>query len=421
MAKNETGRTSTSRFNARVALLFIAAMAINACASGRGSLPEPDGGAGGGNDAGAPASLKIVPPDRGVYLGAYDWLEFGKTPGVAEFEKAVGKKAAIVRPLTLKDISGSDNPAVFFDVAGHEAAFQNGYATFYGIEYRIPSAKTSPQAIINGALDGEIRQIASDIKSWGRPLFFVYQREPLVQPASKGVEPGFDGGGYGKDGTLTFSEATAGGQNLAEARNQYGDPNKWDGPERYVDAARHIHDLVESVAPGRVTWVMGGMVFMDMKSHPEAGKIAAPTSYADFYPGDGYVDWHAFDIYPGDLNNPQALPVNQYVSMSSHVLWQEALQLGAKPIMILEFGVFKKDRNGVENQRVAWFRKFFDDARTNPAMKSLAAFIYWQAGGDAYDGSDTRIRAADPEAAAWADEMKAFPTFWYSDVRLMRD
>jgi beta-mannanase len=335
--------------------------------------------------------LKILPPTTGIYLGAYDYFENGTNPGIKEFETAIGKKVAIGKPKYIK-FGGAEGTTPAFDLSGALTAYNEGYTQVFGIEYMVNSTTHTPQSIINGSLDTAIRNVAKDIKTFGKPIFWIYQREPEIQPGN-----GFDGGGYGPNGT--------------QLRTETDDPYKYfgctdssnflclDGPERYRAAAIHIHDLVESECKDCVTWVAGADVGWNI------------NDYKKYYPGDNYVDWHAFDRYVGDEQN-----LSPYQSFGDNAIWKEALSISNKPIIILEFGIFKYKNKTQLNDRSTWFQSFFNDVRTNPKMSNLKAFLYWQQGADSPDSSNTRIRATDPEAAIWKTEIQNNPNFWLSSI-----
>ena len=63
---------------------------------------------------------------------------------------------------------------------------------------------------------------------------------------------------------------------------------------------------------------------------------------------------------------------------------------------------------------MSWFRDFFIQAKTIAKYSNLKAFIYWQMGRDAFDGSDCRIRTTDSEAATWKAEISRNRGFWVS-------
>jgi hypothetical protein len=333
--------------------------------------------------------LKIAPPRDGCYLGLHDWTG----GGAGAFEKLLGTRVAIHTPSYVRDETGSEGPLPRFDRAGHERAFQEGYVTFYGIEYRIPSETISPQAVIEGKLDAVLAGVAREVKAWGRPLFWLYQREPRIQPGptdtlGERMGFGYDGGGYGPRGDETYAGVL---KRRGDPKADYGDPAKLDGPERYVDAARHIHAVVESIAPEHVTWVAGASVDLVMVV-TEMGipNTAAKTTYADFYPGDGCVDWHAFNFYS---------TMQRSFAEEIGPVWHEIKTVGhGKPVMMLEFGVY---RTG--GQRAAWFRDFFEQL-AGP-YRRIRAVLYWQAPSTEGEDERTAILEGDAAAAVWRKEL----------------
>ena len=365
--------------------------------------------------------LKIVAPANGVYLGAYDFLD-----GIRAFEQAVGKKVALLCPNDISEPArgGCVEGGVENTLPGRlctgwrDACYNAGYITNIGLETSLgfPNAVFTPQDIIDGKIDAELRTLARDIKAWGKPVFWMYPREPIIQPGW-----GYDGGGYGPSGSdkyMDIIEASCPGLEVCpQLFNQYqssygdscstpGDNKCRDGRERYRDMCRHIHDVVESECPGCVTWVMGAMV-PDIET----------DGYKSYYPGSAYVDWHAFDLYPAGEQAPK--PFDQAVGP----YWAEALSIDNKPVMIVEFGLHSYTKLPGDGQprnipvdRASWFEDFFEKVRTTPAK--LGAVIYWQMGSEAFDGSNTRIETGDAAAAAWRAELQANPSFWLSEVTL---
>jgi len=169
---------------------------------------------------------------------------------------------------------------------------------------------------------------------------------------------------------------------------------------------RRIHDVVEARAPGVATWVAGAAVLFWPGQTTD-------NHYKLFYPGDAYVDWHAINIYPavaGLTDDPR--PMKKWAEVVDR-MWAEITATNPKkPVIIPEFGVHPQ-----AGGRDAWFRDFFTEVRTNAKYSNLKAFIYWQMGEDAFDGSNCRIRTTDSEAATWKTEISANRSFWHSDVK----
>ncbi len=303
-----------------------------------------------------------------------------------------------------------------FDAAGHENAYQHGYNKFYvGIEYKIPSSTNSPQAVINGAMDSYIIKVAQDIKAWGRPIFWVYQREPESTPAW-----GYDGGGYGPQGNdkRRNPEKVDPWDYENYGCKTVGDQRCLDGWERSRDAIRHIHDLVESITPNQVTWVASA----------SAHGSSADWELENSYPGDKYVDWIAYDYYPcgqspdcGLGEEGKALvyyeSINKPNSYLNKFLAKAKQVAPTKPVMLLEFGVIGNPNKKMD--RSAWFKEFFQALKTT--HKQIKAFVYWQSVGEnnsKYVVLGGRINPANTaDAQAWKEEIAASPHFWLSEIK----
>lgn len=342
-----------------------------------------------GGDEQTISSKIVAPPNGGVYLGTYNWGD----NGVQIFEQIIGRKVAIGNPYSTHD-GGTENTWPSFDVAGHEQNWQAGYITWTEIETGLgafENPKFIHQDVIDGNIDSYLITMAEDIKDWNRPVFWMYPREPSIQPA-----PGYDGGGYGPDGNLTRDEAIEGYSFGDKA--EYGDLTELDGPERYRDMCRHIHDIMAPIAP-KITWVMGAIV------------ARYEGAYTQWYPGDSYVDWHAIDVYSGMAEEPES---GNFVDIIEPD-WSEALFLNPnKPVIIVEFGVHAN--TDVGEDRSQWFNEFFQAAKTTHTQ--LGAFIYWQNFNVGEEtGAVTGIKSGDPCADDWHNEMNGPDSaWWYSSI-----
>lgn len=69
----------------------------------------------------------------------------------------------------------------------------------------------------------------------------------------------------------------------------YGDPLVPDGPERFIDAWRHVHHIFSAVGAGNISWVFA----------PNAANVPwyEWNHMENYYPGDEYVDWLGLDGY----------------------------------------------------------------------------------------------------------------------------
>ncbi len=358
--------------------------------------------------------MKIVgDPSGGVYFGSYDF--FG---GFDLMEQALGRRLTLIDTPFVRstelvlDSNGQVIDEVharpFVDMTVLAAQQKAGLISFQGIE-PWPSACTgSPAAftvdgLINGKVDTELRAIARTIAQSGWPTFWVYQREPQIQ------WPGFGADGqscrFGCDTTLPgFHFCAATGTDPPENFTQYGDPTKLDGIERYIDFHRHIHDVIENEIasmglPSNITWVQGAGLEEDL---PVLG------TYSDFYVGNAYVDWHAFNFYAGlgDMgcqSFPGLLSIDAALSLAPN-----------KPIMLLEFGVLRSSGGfPVCGDRSQYLSTFFDQLATSyPQIKAILYFD-WQD-----EPFNVRIEPGDPAAQTWVTEIGNRPERWPQCVTL---
>ena len=274
----------------------VLALLVTGC-SGAGVLATDAGSSSdaGSSDGGSTgAGLKIVKSPGAVYLGAYDWKENGQTPGVSEFETAIGKKVALYG----FSCATAENTRFALDLNCLNDHASKGYVSHVDVVAREPGRLLSAQEVIDGDADAMLADVADALIAFDKPIFLAYAREPSIQgplcyQSGQEYECGW---GYGPSGDKKRNEVTdPWGQYVSARGDSCSTPNDRkcdDGRERYREMCRHIHDTIERLAPGRATWVMG------------AAAEFQPGSYASFYPGNDYVDWHAMDIYPEVYSPP---------------------------------------------------------------------------------------------------------------------
>lgn len=168
-----------------------------------------------------------------------------------------------------------------------------------------PDPKYNMSRIINGDWDTELTEMAMDIKALGIPIMAVFGHE-------------VNGSWFPWNGKWNGGEETTG----------FGDPDRADGPERFVAAYRHIIDLYRANDVLNVTWVSG----LDYNTYPEE-----PWNLmAQYYPGDDYIDWIGLSMY-GPQNSKDE---NQFTfSFIWDYIQAQLQEMGSQnPIIILEMG-----------------------------------------------------------------------------------
>ena len=277
----------------------------------------------------------------GVYLGTFHGVS---SSSLALFEK-IGKSVAI--------------SATYLNFA---SAFPNGFVQGNAYVGRIslltwefmPGSSQRVagyegrvlEAIIDGLYDDVLSSWADGVRTFGQPVFLRFGHE-------------MNGDWY------PWSGVKNGGGEL----DGYGSPDLADGPERYVDAYRYIHDTFTKQGATNVLWVW-------CPNAPFAVMEQALGSWnhaAAYYPGDEYVDWLCFDGYNwgssafGQQFNAQWLSFDEIFASSYAEL--QAINPD-KPIMIGEFASTEEG-----GDKAAWIMDTFEAIRHDyPQIRALIWF-----------------------------------------------
>ncbi|MDZ7725980.1 MAG: glycosyl hydrolase [Candidatus Campbellbacteria bacterium] len=196
---------------------------------------------------------------------------------------------------------------------------------------------------IDGKFDEEIRAWAREAKSIPSPLLVTF-----------GVEVN----GFWFPWNLRY--------NGGLEKTEYGDPELYDGHERFRDAYRRIIDIFRDEGVQNVTWFYHVNCIWDSDiGNPEA-------SVDGYYPGDDYIDWIGVSCY-GSQN-----PKNDFwwdMSLTFDNVYQQITESNMiseeKPIALMEYGVTEDER------KPEWMEDFFEDIVSGryPRLKALS---WWQ-------------------------------------------
>jgi len=225
-----------------------------------------------------------------------------------------------------------------------EGNAEKGWITMPTWEYRPALGFDDPnilhplQAIVEGDYDYYIRPFAQAAAAFGKPVLMRFGHE-------------MNGDWYPWSGT----------RNGGAVSDQYGDPLKADGPERFVDAFRYLHRVFAEEGAENVLWVWCPNVAM-------TGALGeAWNAYPNYYPGDEYVDWLCVDGY----NWGTSQSWSQWQSFDQ-VYAANYAQLQAinpsKPMMIGEFASSEKG-----GDKAAWVTDMFARLPAYPQIR----MIFW--------------------------------------------
>lgn len=309
-------------------------------------------------------AVVLAEPEDGIYHAAspdiFSGWEEGKNERekIEQFEEMVDKDIAWVsvsntwfRPnedLPCLDTQYPDDKGIHFPREDVEEALRAGV---------VPSIRMFPydrcikldyepyklEHFVNGKYDKELRAWAQEAKEIPSPLVVTFGPEV---------------NGFWFPWNLRHN----GGLETEE----YGDPELYDGHERFRDTYRRIIDIFREEGVQNITW----LYHVNCTWPGDAGN---PESDVDgYYPGDDYIDWIGVSCY-GSQN-----PENDF-------WWDMGLTLGNvyqqiensdvigedKPLALMEYGVTEEPRKS------EWMQSFFEDVTSDryPRLKALA---WWQ-------------------------------------------
>jgi beta-mannanase len=252
-------------------------------------------------------------PSQGALLGA-----FVGTGTIAQLETTLGRKLAI-----------SHNFYGWTDdwTGWVSSTAQAGYLPLITWEAWTNGSVGIPlDDIINGAHDTMIRSRAQASLAVGQKSFLRWGHE-------------MNGNWYPWDGFHNGANTAANA--------------------KYISAYRHIHDLFTAVGASNVLWVFS----------PNVDSVPgdAWNQWANYYPGDAYVDWLAFDGYNwGTVMTTSSW--RTFPSMTSTIY--AGLAAKGKPIMIPETA--SAEQGG---DKAAWIAAILPALKASfPAIKALVWF-----------------------------------------------
>ena len=278
------------------------------------------GGTDGGRDASAPppppadgGASNLLVPAQGALLGA-----FVGTITFDQFETIVGRRMAVVHNFfgwaddwvahARSDVAAGRTPLITWE-------------TWLNAATGIPL-----DDIINGVYDTMITTRAQAARAVGQKLFLRWGHE-------------MNGNWYPWDGFHNGANAAANA--------------------KYIATYRHIHDIFTNAGAANVIWVFS----------PNVDSVPgdAWNQWSNYYPGDAYVDWMAFDGY--NWGTAQVGGTWQtFPTIVSRIY--AGLAAKGKPIMIPETA-----SSELGGDKAAWIAGILPALKTSfPAIKALVWF-----------------------------------------------
>lgn len=234
------------------------------------------------------------------------------------------------------------------------------------------------EAVMDGHYDSYLDTWANGMREFGKPVLLRFGHE-------------MNGDWYPWSGVFN------GGGTL----DGYGDPTLPDGPERFVDTYRYIHDRFAQNGADNVLWVWcPNAPFSTMQT-----ALGDWNNAAAYYPGDGYVDWMCFDGYNwgtsafGKTFNARWTTFDEIFSSS----YAELQAINAqKPIIIGEFASTEEG-----GDKAAWITDAFQKIRTD--YPQIRAIIWFHISKE----TDWRINSSDAALEAYRNAVA--DDYWLSE------
>ena len=295
-----------------------------------------------GSASAGPASGQVLipPPDGGIYHAAFP--EFGGSEDQVSAGRIGAFESLVSKPIAWAYFSNNWFGGIQFPQASVSQVAAAGRTPFIRLmawsRFRDHGADTTYtlDRIIAGQFDAQLT-------AWGQAA--------AAQPFPLLVEFGTEVNGQ----WFPWNGKWAGGGTTTG----YGDPSLPDGPERFRDAYRHVHDVITAAGADNLTWFWHVV--------PDGQPAAAWNSVANYYPGDAYVDWSGVSVYGpigyGEKWKPFARGMDRAYAELTGVA-------PSKPIAVLEY-------SAIQNRRKArWLRAAINAvaSRRWPLVRALSVF-----------------------------------------------
>ncbi|HET6765164.1 MAG TPA: glycosyl hydrolase [Longimicrobiaceae bacterium] len=302
-----------------------------------------------------------APTAQPFYAGAYLGDAATKPDSIAKaigaFATLTGKQPALVKSFQTIDC---DFTATGWCGRMVRNVVGTGSTPYLAMDVRWAGAPAGGvlDAIAAGQADAVLIRAAQGIAAVGRPV--------LIEPAWE-MNGNWD---YAWQGTLNGGDATA--------------------PARYAAAWRHIVDVFRANGAGNVRWVFNPNVGNPL-THTASG-ASHWNWYANYYPGDAYVDYvgaHGFNgpsVWGGSWQDFGTMTDGT----SADRMLSDLAARYTKPIIIGEFAT----QEGTAGQKAQWITDAYARMRANPR---IAGCIWFNAAKEA----DWRVQSSPTALAAY--------------------
>lgn len=274
----------------------------------------------GGSDC---APNRLLVPGCGVSWGIYTKQRSAAEGWAVPFvniEQEIGRRFDLVK--RYHDWSNSGGNGQFPDKYEQELGASGGRTLYFAWTSNIWSAGTFAtwRDIASGKYDKSIiLPEAERLKAWGKPVIIDFDHE--------------------MDGWTRTANGT---------------------PKDYVDAYRHIHDVMAEAQVDNVIWAW-----------VPTGTMANVSRIKAMYPGNAYVDWVGYDPYNFFRCNGSSWE-NPYESLAPFYNWLQDNDMAGKPVLLGEYGSVPDPARPQRIKR--WYAGLSDALQRLPHIKAVMAW-----------------------------------------------
>lgn len=250
----------------------------------------------------------LTAPENGIYHAAFP--DFGGTEDLVSEFRINSFTALVEKDIVWAYFSNNWYDSISFPDSAVMKINSTGKIPFIRMMARAnfdeggPDAIYTMQRIIDGDFDEQLHEWAKKARVTNIPLLVEFGTE--VNGDWFPWNGNYNGGGICTD---------------------YGDPKLADGPERFVDAYKHIIDICNDNNANNITW------FFHVDAYGEPEKQW--NQFINYYPGDKYIDWIGVSVY-----GPQE-PGEDYQKFSEIMddVYSNLTSLSERPLAILEIAI----------------------------------------------------------------------------------
>ena len=253
-------------------------------------------------------SNKLIEPSSGIYHSAFP--DFWGTEDIVTAKRITDFETLVNKDIVWAYFSNNWYDNIQFPSAAVNIIHGTGKVPFIRMMPRTnfdeggPDPNYTMQKIIEGDFDTALTQWAIDAKNTNIPLLVEFGTE-------------VNGNWFPWNGQYNGAGETTG----------YGDPNLFDGAERFRDAYRHIIDICNAKGANNITW------FFHIDAYSEPNTDWNNIKY--YYPGDNYIDWLGVSIYGPQENSEDYQEFSEIIND----IYPNLSNLSDKPIAVLEFAI----------------------------------------------------------------------------------